>query len=113
MEDTRNYVTTKVDSRIAITIARNNQTKLLGRENRFLIDDYESPEMLAYILSKPLKTGLSYSSHGIYKFVLQEVTNTIDDNFELRIADYYKYFPRDDDVSDYSDDVPTERRKWL
>lgn len=115
LEDTRKYITTKVDSRIAVTLARNDATKMLTREQRFLIDDYESPEMLAYILSKPLKTGLSYSSHGIYKFVLQEVTNTIDDNFEIRVADYYKYFPKAEDVleDDSSDEMSGERRKWL
>lgn len=116
LEDTRNYVTTKVDSRIAITIARNDVTKMFTRDNRFLIDDYESPQMLAYVLSKPLKTGLSYSSHGVYKFVLQEVTSTVDDNPALRIADYYKYLPTDDESGEQDDPTPAEptgRRKWL
>lgn len=77
-----------------MTIARNDKTKQLDRDNRFLIDDPESSFMLAYSLTKPLKLGWSYNNHGVYKFVLQEVTTTDDDNQELRIADYYKHFPR-------------------
>lgn len=38
---------------------------------------------------------MTYGGNGVYKFVLQEVTATGDDNFELQIADYYKYFPKD------------------
>lgn len=93
MED-RNFTITRGDSRIAITIAKNDETALLNRESRFLIDDPKSPKMLSYLLTKPLKMGMSYGDGGVYKFVLQEVTATADDNFELQIADYYKYFPK-------------------
>ena len=67
----------------------------MNRETRFIVDDPLSEKMLAYILSKPLKVGHTYdANNGIFKFVLQEVTATADDNFELRIADYYKYYPK-------------------
>ena len=66
-----------------------------GRRNRFLIDDEDSPLKLAYTLSKPLKLGWSHNGEGIYKFVLQEVNSTDDDNQELGIADYYLHFPAD------------------
>lgn len=89
----RNFVVTRGDSRIAITIARNARTAKLGRENRFLVDDPDSGHMLAYLLTKPLKTGLTYNDEGIYKFVLQEVTGTENDLESLRIADYYRFFP--------------------
>lgn len=36
---------------------------------------------------------MAYGENGVFKFVLQEVTATGDDNFELQIADYYKHFP--------------------
>jgi len=107
----RNFVVTRGDSRIAMTIARNSKTANFTREQRFLIDDYESPEMLAYLLTKPLKTGLMYSDHGVYKFVLQEVTATINDNFEERVADYYKYFPKEGSEEDTTE--PAEKDKWL
>lgn len=91
----RNFVVTRGDSRIAVTIARNEHTVRLDRENRFLIDDPDSPHKLAYLLTKPLKLGLTFNERGVYKFVLQEVTGTINDNHELGIADYYKYFEKE------------------
>lgn len=90
----RNFIVTRGDSRIAMTIAKNEFTEKFDRECRFLIDDPDSPHKLAYILSKPLKLGGVFNNDGCYKFVLQEVTATEDDNHELGIADYYKYFPK-------------------
>lgn len=58
--------------------------------------------MLAYELTKPLKVGLVYNGAGVYKFVLQEVNTTAEDNQTLGIANYYRYFPRED-VSEDSD----------
>ncbi len=89
----RNFVVTRGDSRIAVTIARNEFTSKLGRKNRFLIDDPNSPEILAYALTKPLKLNNVFNDNGVYKFVLQEVNTTDLDNQELRIADYYAHFP--------------------
>lgn len=77
-----------------MTIAKNNDTVKFGREQRFLIDDPDSGDKLAYLLTKPLKVGKTYNGSGIYAFVLQEVVSTEDDNMELGIADYYKHFPR-------------------
>lgn len=91
----RNFVVTRGDSRIAVTIARNEHTSKLGRKNRFLIDDPNSTEVLAYALTKPLKLSNVFNGNGIFKFVLQEVNTTDDDNQELRIADYYIHFPKD------------------
>ena len=110
----RNFVVTRGDSRIAMTIAKNEHTVKFNRLNRFLIDDPESPLMLSYSLSKPLKLGWSFNGNGAFKFVLQEVNSTDDDNHELCIADYYKYFPRIEnentgsgDTSGASDDPAT------
>ncbi len=89
----RNFVVTRGDSRIAMTIARNEHTVKFSRENRFLIDDPDANPKLAYLLTKPLKVGSVYNNRGVYKFVLQEVVSTDFDNHELGIADYYKYYP--------------------
>lgn len=91
----RNFIVTRGDSRIAMTIAKNEDTVKFDRETRFLIDEPESDTKLSYLLTKPLKVGAIYNSNGVYSFVLQEVVSTDDDNHELGIADYYKYFPRD------------------
>lgn len=93
LED-RNFVVTRGDSRISMIIARNEHTVNFGREHRFLIDDPEAKHKLAYLLTKPLKLGSVINSEGVFKFVLQEVTATDDDNHELGIADYYKHFPK-------------------
>ena len=83
-----------------MTIGRNADTEKLGRNFRFIIDDPQSLQKLAYVLSKPLKVGNYYNGTGVYKFVLQESVTTKDDNIELGIADYYKHFPTV--IPDYS-----------
>lgn len=94
----RNFVVTRGDSRIAITIARNDRTVLFNRKSRFLVDEPESRVKLAYLLTKPLKIGSTFNEEGVYdgvyKFVLQEVVSTDNDHHGLGIADYYKHFPR-------------------
>lgn len=118
----RNFVVTRGDSRIAMTIARNEHTINFGRHCRFLIDDPDSLEKNAYLLTKPLKIGKHYNSKGVYSFVLQEVVSTDDDNMELGIADYYKHFPKlsedngigDNENNSSSDDETTSGKKvWL
>lgn len=90
----RNFIVTRGDSRISMTIAKNADTAKFGREHRFIIDDPDSGDKLAYLLTKPLKVGKTFNGSGIYAFVLQEVVSTENDNMELSIADYYKHFPR-------------------
>jgi hypothetical protein len=82
------------DSRIQMAIARDSYTVLLGRHNRFLVDDYESPNVLAYKLTKPFKVGGIYNNRGVMRFVLSEANTEDDDNLDLHIADYYKHFPK-------------------
>ena len=119
LED-RHYIVSRGDSRLQMTIAITDKTTIFGRTNRFLIDDPGSKRMMAYTLSKPFKLGGSFNGEGVYKFVLQEVQSTDDDNHTLRIADYYKYFPNDVSVDPGSPevinpDVTDEygRRVWL
>lgn len=114
----RDFATTRGDSRIAIQIARNQHTVAFDREWRFLVDDTDSPHKLAYALTKPLKRGLTYNNQGIFKFVLQEVTATDNDNHELGIADYYKYFPKESNEDYFVDEVldtpkQEEKKVWI
>lgn len=108
----RSFIVTRGDSRVAVTLPKNEKTTKLNRESRFLIDDPSSDVMLAYSLTKPLKIGSVYNGEGIYSFVLQEVASTDYDNHELGIADYYKYYPREG--SGNSNDVTNENEKgWI
>lgn len=115
----KNFIVTRGDARIAMTISRNQHTVKFSRNRRFLIDDPDAPEKAAYLLTKPLKVGKTYNGAGVYSFVLQEVVSTDDDNIELGIADYYKHFPRTEaDASDtvHEDNTSTsDKRKkvWL
>lgn len=112
LED-RNFVVTRGDSRVAMTIAKNEHTIKLNRKNRFLINDPDSGsnDKVAYLLTKPLKVGKTYQGEGIYSFVLQEVVSTEDDNIELGIADYYKHFPKN--TTEEKVDKTDERKVWL
>lgn len=91
------FIMQRGDTRIVMIVAKDIETARLDRENRFLIDDYDSPSVLAYRLTKPFKLGSGFMDNGVYKFILAECNTEDDDNLELHIADYYKYFPRDDE----------------
>lgn len=118
MED-RNFIVTRGDSRIAMTIGKNEHTSKFGREHRFIVDDMDSQTKLAFLLTKPLKIGHTYNNKGIFSFVLQEVVTTDNDNLELNIADYYKHFPKDTTVPDFDAPLveghttPTGKKVWL
>lgn len=111
-------VATKGDSRIAVTLPKDLETLALDRDVRFIIDDYSSPHPLSYRLTKPFKLGGSYDENGVVIFVMTECNTENDDNIELHIADYYKYFPREGENNNSSvdtsvDDSDSGRRGWI
>ena len=81
------------DARIALTIGKDSDTIELSRGMRFLIDDSDSDDVLAYQITKPNKLFNIYDDKGVFRFILNEVQLTKDDNKELRIADYYNWKP--------------------
>ena len=93
----RDFIVTRGDSRIAMTITKDKYSLKFDRNSRFIIDDYGSPSPLAYRLTKPYKLGGRYSENGVLRFVLTECNTEDDDNLELHIADYYTHFPRTDE----------------
>lgn len=82
------------DARIAVTIGKDDDTNKLNRGMRFLIDDIDSTDVLAYQITKPNKLFSVYDGKGVFRFILNEVNMTDDDNVELRIADYYSWKPK-------------------
>lgn len=101
------FMATRGDMRLSLTIARTKETSSqFCRQTRFIIDDPDSPEHLAFALTKPLRRGSTYpvgdEYEGVYKFVLQEVVTTADDDLVNNIADYYKYHP--EEKPDYSEE---------
>lgn len=128
----KDYIFDRGDSRVSMIIQRDSETIRLNRTNRFMIDDYDSPNILAYKLTKPFKLGGSYNGDGVLSFVLTECQTEDTDNFDLHIANYYQYFPRpeckcddencpmdchkdEDNAPDQQtpDDGETGRRRWL
>lgn len=118
------FIVMRGDSRISLTLARDEYSIQLNRNNRFLIDDYDSKNVLAYRLTKPFKLGGTYNGAGVLNFVLAECNTEDTDNFELHIANYYKYFPRDshesasdesgnDSDSTLNGDAAGKKRVWF
>ncbi len=66
------FIVVRGDSRISVTLAKDEYSIQLNRNNRFLIDDYDSKNVLAYRLTKPFKLGGSYNGEGVLNFVLTE-----------------------------------------
>jgi len=78
------------DARIAVTVPKDSDTIKLRRGNRFLIDDVDTGEVLAYQITKPNRLYNIFNNKGIFRYILKEVNPTDNDNLELRIADYYQ-----------------------
>lgn len=91
------------DARIAVTVGKDEDTIELERGLRFLIDDTDSEAVLAYQITKPNKMFNIYNGKGVFRFILNEVQLTADDNKELRIADYNKWKPHTVLDSDHRD----------
>lgn len=85
------------DARIAVTIGKDADTNKLSRGKRFLIDDMDTEDVLAYQITKPNKLFNVYDGHGVFRFIMNEVNLTDDDNVEARIADYYSWKPRSEE----------------
>lgn len=81
------------DARISVTIAKDKDTNELTRGARFLIDDFDTDKPLAYQITKPNKLFNVYNGAGVFKFIMNEVQLTKEDNVELRIADYTSWTP--------------------
>lgn len=99
------YILTRGDTRISVTLPYDNETIRLNRKNRFLIDSFDSPNVLAYELTKPFKLGGAYGHDGIVTYVMQECNTEDTDNFELHIANYYKHFPHEDSKSSQTSQI--------
>jgi hypothetical protein len=91
----KDFVTTRGDSRVTLILPRDKDTVRLGRDNRFIIDDEDAPNPLAYRLTKPFKLTSVYGGNGIVSFTLMECNTEESDDLERHIANYYNYFPQD------------------
>lgn len=98
---TLNY--TVGDARIAVTIGRDSDTVELSRGMRFLIDDSDSQNVLAYEISKPNRLFNVYDGEGVFRFILTEVNVEDGDNLKERIANYADWKPPKKTDGDHRD----------
>lgn len=114
----RQFIVVNGDTRVAMTITRNNDTARFNRQSRFLIGDPGAATKQAFKLTKPLSVGNTYNGDGVLKFVLSEANTTDYDDFNLMIPDYFKYFPDEDGyrktvLEDTPDYVKVERGVYI
>lgn len=97
------------DARMALTIGKDEDTIGLKRGMRFLIADLDQTEVLAYQITKPNTLFNIYENEGVFRFIMNEVNLTDNDNTELRIADYYSWMPHIPRDNDHvNPDIPIE-----
>ena len=105
------FIVTRGDTRVSLILPRDEDTVKLNRRNRFLIDDAGSTVVLAYELTKPFKLGGAYGDESVICFILQECNSEDVDNFDLRIANYYDYFPREESSTPSPETRPSDETK--
>ena len=102
------------DARIAVTVPKDSDTVNLKRGNRFLIDDVDTSEVIAYQITKPNRLYNIFNNKGIFRYILKEVNHTDNDNLELRVADYYQ--PSMNTATDSYPDIidnNDEKKVWI
>lgn len=97
-ERTREFLTIG-DGRMAVTISKDPETVELCRGLRFLIDDEDSDFVTAYQITKSNKLFNVYNGEGVFRFILNEVQLTDDDDVVRRIADYKSRLAGDGSVA--------------
>lgn len=95
------------DARMQITMPRDNETALIDRDDRFLIDDPKAEDIQAFEVTKLNRASSVYNGHGIYVHMLVESPRNDEvDNYELMIANYYDRIKK----PDVTKPEPTEDR---
>lgn len=95
------------DARIAMTVGKDEDTIYLCRGMRFLVDDVDAEDVLAYQITKVNKLFNNYNNEGVFRFILTEVNVTADDNLLMRIADFYNWKPEPDPIEPDRDETAT------
>lgn len=91
------------DARIAITIGKDEDTVQLTRGLRFLVDDTDVDDPLAYEITKPNRFFNNYEDEGVFRFILNEVVRNKGDHLSEQIADYTTWMPPRETDGDHID----------
>lgn len=85
------------DARMQVTMPRDNETALIDRDDRFLIDDPKAEDIQAFEVTKLNRASSVYNGHGIYVHMLVESPRNDEvDNYDLMIANYYDRIKKPD-----------------
>lgn len=74
------------DSRIALTVPKDKDTIELKRGMRFLVNDVDCDEPLAYQITKSNKLFNVYNGAGVFRFILNEVESIPEDDYDGKVA---------------------------
>lgn len=92
------------DARIAVTVGKDSETIELDRGLRFLIDDADAVHPTAYQITKSNRFFNSYPENGgVFRYILNEVVRTDNDNVGERIADFENWLPPRKSDGDFRD----------
>lgn len=91
------------DSRIAITIGKDQDTIELNRGFRFLIDDSDVTDPSVYQITKANRFFNTTTGDGVFRYILTETQLEPGDNIAQRIANYTTWTPEKILESDHVD----------
>ena len=94
--ETRKDIITIGSSRMSVTVAKDNDTALIKRGTRFLIDDVDASSAIAYEITKIDRVTGLIDSDGIYKFLVVETNVREGDDLAYMIPDNSGYTPNSD-----------------
>jgi hypothetical protein len=80
-------------SRMSVTVAKDDETSSIKRGTRFLIDDPEAVETIAFEVTKPDRVTGVLNGHGVYKYLVVETAFMDTDDRTEMIPDDGKYVP--------------------
>lgn len=101
------------DAKTLLIISSNENTIKFNRTTRFLVDSYDSQDVLAYRVVKPFRLFGGTNKSGIISFSLSECNLEDTDNIDLHIANYYKYFPDKSICVNSGDGIRNQKKVWF
>lgn len=77
------------DARMALTIAKNDDTVKFKVGTRFILGDPDAEEPTAYEITKTNTLYNVFNGRGVYRFILNQVVITHNDDIDGQVADAY------------------------
>lgn len=101
------------DANALLIISSNDNTTKFDRTTRFLIDSYDSKDVLAYRVVNPFRLFGGTNKSGVIYLSLSECNIEATDNVDLHIANYYKFFGEDTSPDRNEDEITDNKKVWF